>query len=167
MDFELKPFDQYAQENGVTVTENLQTKEVESALLPMLKKQFLKFYEQCGLLEEAATSCGVNTATVLTWRNEDPEFKIAYDNTKDSFVTLLEDAAMKSALSGKQPLMLMFLLKANNPEKYDDKARNPPQAPSIRVEITDVGGTKLVDTNRPVPLLVEGEIVDEKTSGST
>jgi hypothetical protein len=156
----LVAFDEYAKQNGVTVTDNLQQKEIVSDLLPMLKKQFLKFYEQCGLLEEAATSCGINTATVLTWRNDDPDFRQKYDEVKDNFVTLLEDAAMKRALSGKDSLMLMFMLKANNPEKYDDKARNPAQPPQIAIQIVDVGGAKLVDNTKPskaLPLVVDVE----------
>jgi hypothetical protein len=167
MTFELKPFEEYAKEAGVTVTKTLEKPDVKSELIPMLKKQFLKFYRQCGLLEEAAISCGITTATVLDWRIEDEEFKKQYDDSKDNVVTLLEDALMKRALSGKSDLALMFMLKANNPEKYDDKARNPPQAPSISVQITDVGGTKLVDTAKPLPMLVEGELVNEKATGST
>lgn len=160
MDFKLVQFAEYAEQNGVTVTQDLQEKEVESSLLPMLKKQFLKFYEQCGLLDNAAVSCGVNTATVLTWRTEDEDFRKKYDEVKDNFVTLLEDAMMKRALSGKSDLALMFMLKAMNPEKYDDKARNPPQAPGIAIQITDVGGAKLVDNNqfvKALPMVVDVE----------
>lgn len=166
---EFKSYEDYLASKSLPIPEKFQTEEIKSDLTKLLKKQFLRHYEQCGLLEEAATSVGIKTAQVLTWRNEDPEFKKTYDDVKDNFGVLLEDAAMKAALTGKQPVLLMFLLKANNPEKYDEAARQPGKGDSkITLEITDSRDSKpttLLDTSKPVQtnLIGDGVVIDDET----
>lgn len=165
---EFKSYEDYAASKNLQVSDKFKTEDIKSELTDLLKKQFIRHYEQCGLLEEAATSIGVKTSQVLTWRNEDPAFKKLYDDTKDNFGVLLEDAAMKSALTGKQPILLMFLLKANNPEKYDENARNPNKGDSkITLEITDSRDLKPIDlSNAPKAIpsnFSDGVIIDAET----
>lgn len=157
-------FTDYAEANGVTVTDKLQPKPIEEPMLPLLKKQFLLFFEQCGLMKEAAISIGVNAGQILTWRMDDPEFAEDMDKIRDHKVMpLIEDAIMERCLSGKSDLLLIFMAKANRPDKYDDKMRAPATQPGIVIQILDVDKTKLADTSQPapkaLPLVIDGEEV--------
>lgn len=159
-------FEDLAARNGVTITEKLQKKDISDDLLPQLKRQFLLFFEQCGLMKEAAISIGVSTGQVLSWRMKDKEFAEDMDKIRDHKVMpLIEDALMERALSGKSDLALIFLAKANRPDKYDDKLRQPAQQPGIQIQIFDVDKKKLADTSdgpKSLPLVIDGETSDSK-----
>lgn len=159
----LQSFEDYAKENGVTVTDALKPKSVEPVLEPMLKKQFLRFFSACGLIDDAATSAGINRAKVLDWHYEDEAFRDEFERIADTMEVLVRDALISRALSGKSDNAAMFILKALNPDKWDDKARTPDKQPNFVIQIRDVGGAKLVDTSdapKALPVVLDGELVD-------
>lgn len=73
-----------------------------------------------GTVRYAATAAGVSRQTVYEWRDRDPDFAREWDDAIADATEALEAAARARALSGSDKL-LMFLLKAQRPDKYGDR----------------------------------------------
>jgi len=61
----------------------------------------------------------MSRATAYLWREKDAEFARAWDDAKEDGVDRLEDIAKQRAFDGSDTLVI-FLLKANRPDKYRD-----------------------------------------------
>lgn len=81
----------------------------------------LAYLETCGNRTEAAKIAGVPLPTMYRWFRE-PEFCERLTKTFQRFEQPLLEEAIKRALA-KSDLLLMFLLKSINPERYDEGVR--------------------------------------------
>jgi hypothetical protein len=105
------------------------------------REKFLMALAERGHVGESATAVGIDRSTVYAWRKEDPAFEAAYQSALDQSVTQLEDEARRRAHDGwEEPVwhlgqqcgtvrkfsdtLLIFLLKANKPEKYRETSRH-------------------------------------------
>lgn len=71
----------------------------------------------------SAKGAGVDRKTVYNHYKNDPEFAAAWDDAKEAAVEILEAEAWQRAKKQSDVLMI-FLLKANRPEKYRETIRN-------------------------------------------
>lgn len=140
MTFQLKPFDELAKENK---TDQIKDTERSDVITPELKKKFIKHFKENGLIRIAAELIGVDQPKIYEWMDEDPEFKEKVNIARDQMLPMLEEAMFARALSGKSDLMLIFLAKSLKPEKYDEKAREPPKQEGITLNIIDASGVNL------------------------
>ncbi|MBU1800633.1 MAG: terminase [Bacteroidetes bacterium] len=117
--------------------------------LSYYKKTFLEHYVKLCVKGKAATAAGVTRRTVDHWIESDKEFKEEFESAKKGVIEMLEAEAIRRAYDGidkpvfykgKQvsviqeysDLLLIFLLKANDPAKYRE-----------RYEISGAGGGSL------------------------
>ena len=146
MKFDLRPFDEIVKEEKL---EGRQSTTRSDMITSELKKSFLKNFRENGLISKAAELIGVNQPKVYEWMNDDPEFKEEVNLAREQMLPMLEEAMFARALSGKSDLMLIFLAKSLKPEKYDEKAREPPKQEGITLNIIDVGGKNLTSGTNP------------------
>lgn len=71
----------------------------------------------------SARGAGVDRTTVYNHYKNDPAFAAAWDDAKESAIEELESEAWQRAKKQSDVLMI-FLLKANRPEKYRETIRN-------------------------------------------
>lgn len=83
-----------------------------------LKVKFLEAYSRCGSLHQAATLIGIKSRQVSRWRERDDEFAEAVEDAKMAFLGILESTAFDRAKESSDSL-LQFLLRANDPMKYN------------------------------------------------
>jgi hypothetical protein len=62
---------------------------------------------------------GLHRPAIYKWRNEDPEFRDAWEAALDLGIDAMEDEAKRRAMASSD-LLMIFLLKANRPDKYRD-----------------------------------------------
>ena len=86
---------------------------------------FLKNYPKSGTISRAAVQSKISPRTPEKWLKEDPEFAGKFEKARKEFVEYLEGIAvdlvgeMHANLDYKSnPTLLIFMLNANNPEKY-------------------------------------------------
>ena len=82
------------------------------------RKRFLDQLEVGDSPSKAARSAGGTLAQFKAWRNADEDFKKDWDEAYEEGTQHLEDAATERAIDKSDPLM-MFMLKARDPGKYD------------------------------------------------
>ena len=85
--------------------------------------QFLQLLLHSSSVTTAALGAGINRATAYRHRDALPEFAAQWDEAKESSIELLEAEAWNRARK-KSDLLIMFLLKANKPEKYREVSRH-------------------------------------------
>ena len=78
------------------------------------KKKFLVAHQLGATTRQAARIAGVCRGTLYRWRNQDPEFALAWLQSRDKALEDLEILAFKRAIQGNDRL-LMFLLKSHMP----------------------------------------------------
>lgn len=100
---------------------------------------FLRTYKETGLFIESCRQNGLKPSTVTRW-TKDPVFAAAYEEAQTIRVNMLEDAAFKRSMEGVKKSVVsagkqfesdtvypdqltMFLLRANNPRKFQDGRR--------------------------------------------
>ena len=98
---------------------------------------FLTALAQVGNLTKAAQMAGVNRKSHYWWLEKDPEYRELYQNALDSAIDLMEAEAWRRGVFGvdhnvyhkgrkidtykvHSDNLLMFLLKANRPDKFRD-----------------------------------------------
>lgn len=81
---------------------------------------FLRMLRSVGNLREAAESIGVTTNAVRAAMRKDSSFAMLVADAQADATAILEKEAWRRAMNGSD-LLLMFLLKAENPEKYREK----------------------------------------------
>jgi hypothetical protein len=86
---------------------------------PDWKQTFLENYKRMGVVTHAAEAAGVLARTVYRALDLDPSFKEEFEAARTFAVDELEVVARERALSHSDRL-LIFLLKAERPEKYRD-----------------------------------------------
>lgn len=104
-----------------------------------LKKVFLDVLRSTGSILEASRICKIPKSLAFAWRHQDPEFAYRWDQiSKTELLPHLEAEAIRRALNGSD-LLLMFMMKALDREKYDDKAAEKHvNRPQIMIQIRDV-----------------------------
>lgn len=90
---------------------------------------FLEALRTHGVVSEAAKTAQISRWTVYNERAIDPIFAQEWEAALNLGVEALEDAAKVRAFQGSDTL-LIFLLKANRPDKYRETTR------SIQVNVT-------------------------------
>jgi hypothetical protein len=131
-----------------------------------LKAVFIDVFRSTGNVVDAAKICQIPKSLAYTWRKQDPEFAYRWDQvTKTDVLPHLEAEAIRRALNGSD-LMLIFMLKALDREKYDDKAAEKRQnVPSITIKMVDVDNVAIAVANgsdKTVPAVnyVTGEVIN-------
>lgn len=115
-------------------------------LTPERKVAFLAALAETGMVTRAAKAVDITRETAYSWREDDPEFALAWERAKKIGMVALEDEAYRRAHEGTdKPVfhlgmqcgtvreysdtLAIFLLKAHDP-KYRDNSRvelaNPP-----------------------------------------
>src|SRR6516225_7944404 len=87
------------------------------------KTAVLSAFKNCANVTRACEIADIARATFYGWLKEDPEFKAAYEATREEAIQVLEDEAIKRATIGGSDTLLIFLLKAAKPQKYRDYVR--------------------------------------------
>lgn len=131
------------------------------------KEQFLTALSSVGVVRYACKMASVTSQTAYIHRNDDPEFRARWDDALEQAIQVLEEEARRRAVVGvRRPVfqsgklvgtvtdysdtLLIFLLKAQRPQKYRDNHKveiSTPAGESVKVEH---GGTIGVDVNLPV-----------------
>jgi hypothetical protein len=113
--------------------------------------EFLELLSQTGIVSTATKALNLDRMQIYKMRNSDPEFRAAWDHALEQAAETLEAEARRRALEGvEEPvwyqgaqvgytkrysdILLMFLLKGNNPEKFKERSSN---------ELTGAGGAPL------------------------
>ena len=93
------------------------------------KRAWLIAFTRCGSLKEAAENAAVGRTTAWMWRRDDAQFseayKVASQIYSSNYINELELELKKRSLDKDQPMStvaLFFALKAENREKYGDRA---------------------------------------------
>lgn len=86
------------------------------------KAQFIEQLQRDANVSRSCEAVDLARSTVYGWKREDIEFATQWDGAISMGVGALEDEAVKRALKGSDTL-LIFLLKANKPDKYSDRVR--------------------------------------------
>lgn len=124
-----------------------------------LKKVFLDALRATASVVDAAKICQIPKTLAFAWRHEDPEFRTIWDEiVKGELLPQLEAEAIRRALNGSD-LMLIFMLKAMDRSKYDDKAAEKIiDKPSVTIQIRDVDKSlvAIASSNNEVPAINYG-----------
>ena len=86
------------------------------------KPKFLRHLQKHGNISRSCLLANVSTDCVYKTRAKDPEFAAAWDEALVKAVDALEETAHKRAHTTSDTL-LIFLLKANRPEKYRETTK--------------------------------------------
>lgn len=87
------------------------------------RDRFLKtLAEQCNV-SASCRSAGIGRATAYQWRDDDPDFALAWKDAEDDAADRLEQIAWERADAGKSDRMLEILLKGHKPEKYTERQK--------------------------------------------
>src|ERR1043165_2710618 len=81
---------------------------------------FLRVLRNSFTLREAAERIGITSLMVRSAMRDDPEFAELVNQAMEDATALLEAEAHRRAMEGSD-LLLIFILKARNPNKYRDK----------------------------------------------
>lgn len=104
------------------------------------KPTFLAAFADAGTVTTACQIAGVSRQTHYNWLAEDPDYAEAFAEAREQLVESLESEAVRRAREGvAEPVfqggqqvgtvrkysdtLLIFLLKANRPDKYRDEVR--------------------------------------------
>lgn len=118
------------------------------------KPAVIAAFKGCASVTKACEIADICRDTFYRWLKEDPEFREAFEKSREEAAQLLEDEAARRAYEGvERPVdqggkqvgvvreysdtLLIFLLKGARPQKYRD---------NIRQEITGANGTPLPPT---------------------
>ncbi|MEW6572568.1 MAG: hypothetical protein AB1374_02905 [Bacillota bacterium] len=119
------------------------------------KRAFLVAFVVTGTILNAAQTANIDRTSHYFWLKTDPEYAEAFEEAEKLSADLLADEAYRRAVKGvRRPIyqggklvghelvysdtLLMFLAKARNRQKYDDKAAsNQPAQVNIKVTLPD------------------------------
>ena len=103
------------------------------------QKAFLAAFREIGNVRLACTTANVARSNHYRWRDEDPEYREAFDMAREDAADTLEAEAYRRAVEGVEKLtgwykgvaggrvleysdnLLMFLLKGIRPDKFKDR----------------------------------------------
>jgi len=116
------------------------------------RKIFLDCLAAGDSVSRAAHAAGGTTSNFKAWKKSDPDFSSDWDDAIEEGTDFIEDVATERAMKKSDPLMLA-ILKARRPEKYD---RNSGRA---GVELTiNVEGAKSKLLNKIARLQAQGQL---------
>ncbi len=84
------------------------------------QKTFLKAFLEVATVTWAAKAAGIGRRTHYDWLKKDEGYQEAFSQAEDVASDALYEEARKRAISGKSDVLLMFLMKGDNPAKYRD-----------------------------------------------
>jgi hypothetical protein len=87
---------------------------------------YLSAFARVGTITGACTETGISINTVKSWRRRDPQFAQRLEQISENQELILHDTLFSRALNPKDPTGVtagIFLLKAKNPERYNDRAQ--------------------------------------------
>lgn len=90
------------------------------------KSVFLASLRAGNTVKNAATACGVHRRTLYDWRDQDPEFRAAWEDAIKESIEELEDEVRRRALDSSDKyshILLMFLLKKHDPSYRENYKR--------------------------------------------
>lgn len=104
---------------------------------PQKKGKFLAIVQRTGNVSKAVEAIGIHRNTAYEWRILDPDFALAWDNARKSYVDLMEAEADRRAMGWDEQrytadgmpytirkysdTLLIFRLKGESPEKYKER----------------------------------------------
>ena len=107
-----------------------------------LKPLFLEKFKVTGFLHATCDEISIDPKTVWRWRKEDPAFDEKYQECKLRNVETLEHIGMARAMK-KSDLLMIFFLKAMNPEKYKERFAHELDSKTIDILVTQfIGAVK-------------------------
>lgn len=142
------------------------------------KDAFIENLTLTGLEREARVHAGVSLAKYRKALDDDPDFAEQVQEAKERAVDRLESEARRRAVEGVtrhvyykgevvgeqtdySDSLLMFLLKANRPDKFGDKTTlKGSKAEPLRIEIRDVSGNVETYSADAVRAVVAGVVGD-------
>ena len=105
---------------------------------PKNREAFLDALGEGLSIAAACRRAGISRVAAYAWRNDEEEFRAAWDEAVEEGTDLLEDAAIERARDASDTLMI-FLLKARRPDKFKDRAKVEHSGPNDGpIEINDV-----------------------------
>lgn len=113
----------------------------EFSKFPLKKRRFLEHFAECGCIGAASAHAGVSRRTHLNWKKTDRRFFVAFEEALCLAIESFEVEAARRAKDGVlvpvyqggkavgairkySDLLLIFLLRAMNPEKYRDSSEH-------------------------------------------
>lgn len=127
-----------------------------------LKKKFLGSFARTGNITESCDAVGIQRrSTVYDWKREDPDFLAEFEEAEAESVERLEAEVRRRGADGyDEPVfhqgavcgtvrkysdtLLIFLMKARNPEKFRDK-------PPVSIDANAQGGVQIYLPERQAP----------------
>jgi hypothetical protein len=138
------------------------------------KRIFLEAYQKNGVLKYACAAANVHRQTYYDWLRDDPTFATAAREAREVAIEALEEEAHRRAIEGvEDPIyykgefvatvrkpsdtLMIFLLKANRPEKYRERVElsGPNGAPLesvTNVQINVIGADASDVAELPLPI---------------
>jgi len=118
------------------------------------RKRFLDELAMGSSISRAAAAADGTPRNFKNWRDSDPEFAKDWDEAVEEGTDFIEDVATERAMKKSDPLMLA-ILKARRPDKYDRNAGKSSLEVNINVE-----GAKAKLLNRLARLQAEGKVLE-------
>ena len=90
------------------------------------KANFLASLKAGNTVKRASVAAGVNRRTLYDWRDQDPEFRAAWEDAIKESIEELEDEVRSRALDRNDKnshILLMFLLKKHDPSYRENYKR--------------------------------------------
>jgi hypothetical protein len=118
------------------------------------KLSIIEHYGDCGTLLEASKRAGVTYSIAKAWKDSDPAFALALQQSHGVFVQTIEEKARQIALGDSDPKMVMFFLRCLDREKYGDTRRMEHTGPGggpIMIHSTDQAKAQLVAVAHQFP----------------
>lgn len=120
------------------------------------RKLFIDALREGGVIKDAAAAADISRTTAYRWRWKWREFEKEWDDALEDALDGLKKEARKRALK-KSDQLLMFLLRAHEPETYDRKAL---QQTLLQAE-AGPGGTRIT-LARVAPGLIDELLSDSE-----
>lgn len=86
------------------------------------KPEFLKAFEETGVISTACAAAAVGRSTVRYARQSDEEFAVAMHDASEAFTENLEREGYRRAVDGSDRL-IEFFLRARKPQTYRDNVK--------------------------------------------
>lgn len=118
------------------------------------KLAIIEHYGDCGTLLEASKRAGVAYSIAKAWKDSDPAFALALQQSAGVFIQTIEEKARKIAIEDGDPKTVMFFLRCLDREKYGDTRRMEHSGPGggpIMIHSTDQAKAQLVAVAHQFP----------------
>lgn len=106
--------------------------------------RFLEAYRSTGIVRLAAMAAGIGRTTAYERRQADPAFARAWEQAEHDATDALEAEARRRVLNTSDTL-LIFLLKANRPDKFRERVDVRVQRAELEAEVRRLAESAGVD----------------------